>query len=55
MLDEHDKNFLINMSTLLIVSVIMIAIAIAYELTRDEVVGYTDHGVPVLESELEKE
>lgn len=49
-----DKNFLTNMSPLLIASVIMLAFAIAYDLTRDEIVGYTDHGVPVYESEIEE-
>jgi hypothetical protein len=49
-----DKNFLINMSPLLIASVIMLAFAIAYDLTRDEIVGYTEHGVPVYESEIKE-
>lgn len=49
-----DKNFLINIGPLLIVSIIMLAIAIAYDLTRDEIIGYTEHGVPVYKSEIEE-
>jgi len=51
---NFDKNFLMNMSPLLIVSIIMIILAIAYGLTRDEVIGYTEHGVPVYKSEIEE-
>ena len=38
----------------LIVSLILLIFGI-YNLSNDEVIGYTEHGIPVLESELKRQ
>ena len=52
-MNEHDKNFIKNMSPLLIAGLVMLLMMIAYELGKDDIVGYSEHGVPIYESELE--
>ena len=54
-MDEFDKNFIKNMSPLLITAVVMFFLMVAYETKadEDEVMGYTHDGIPVLKSELE--
>ena len=38
----------------LIISLILLVSGI-YNLSNDEVIGYTEHGIPVLESELKRQ
>jgi len=54
-MNEHDKNFLKNMSPLLIAALVMFLMMVAYDTKADEnkVMGYTEHGVPVTKAELE--
>jgi hypothetical protein len=54
-MDEFDKNFIKNMSPLLITAVVMFFLMVAYETKaeEDKIMGYTHDGIPVLESELE--
>ena len=54
-MDEFDKNFIKNMSPLLITAVVMFFLMVAYETKADEdkVMGYTEHGIPVTKAELE--
>ena len=54
-MDKHDKNFLINMSPLLITALVMFFMMVAFETRADEdkVMGYTEHGIPVTEKDLE--
>ena len=50
---KRNKNFLINFSPLLIAAVIMLTIIIcSYLNDREEVVGYTDHGLPIKKKEI---
>tara|TARA_R110002074_G_scaffold305882_1_gene476968 strand:+ start:296 stop:460 length:165 start_codon:yes stop_codon:yes gene_type:complete len=52
-MNNRNKNFLINFSPLLIAAVIMITMIIcSYLNDREEIVGYTDHGIPVHMKEI---
>jgi hypothetical protein len=54
-MDEFDKNFIKNMSPLLITAVVMFFLMVAYETNADDnkIIGYTEHGIPVTKAELE--
>ena len=54
-MNDHDWNFIKNMSPLLITALIMFLMMVAYDTKADEnkVMGYTEHGVPVTKAELE--
>lgn len=54
-MNEHDKNFIKNMSPLLITAVVMFFMMVAYETRADdkEVIGYTEHGIAVTKDALE--
>ena len=54
-MNEHDKNFIKNMSPLLITAFVMFLMMVAYDTKADEdkVIGYTEHGIPVTKAELE--
>ena len=54
-MNDHDWNFIKNMSPLLITALIMFLMMVAYDTKADEdkVIGYTEHGVPVTKAELE--
>ena len=66
-MNEHDKNFIKNMSPLLITALVMFLMMVAYE-TRAEaktetlysttgepvgIVGYTEHGIAVTKEDLQ--
>lgn len=53
-MDEFDKNFIKNMSPLLITAVVMFFMMVAYETRADdkEVIGYTEHGIAVTKDAL---
>ena len=53
-MNEHDKNFLINMSPFLIVALVMFFMMVAFETKADEkeIVGYTEHGIAVTKEDL---
>ena len=54
-MNEHDKNFIKNMSPLLIVALVMFFIMVAFETRADdkEIIGYTEHGIAVTKDALE--
>src|SRR6056300_520154 len=53
-MNKHDKNFLINMSPLLITAVVMFLMMVAYETKADnEVIGHTEHGIAITKADLE--
>jgi len=54
-MNEHDKNFLINMSPFLIVALVMFFMMVAFETKADEdkVIGYTEHGIAVTKEDLQ--
>ncbi len=54
-MNDHDWNFIKNMSPLLIAALVMFLMMVAYDTKADEnkVMGYTEHGVPVTKAELE--
>ena len=54
-MNEHDKNFLINMSPFLIVALVMFFMMVAFETKADEkeIVGYTEHGIAVTKEDLQ--
>ena len=54
-MNEHDKNFLINMSPFLIVALVMFFMMVAFETKADEdkVIGYTEHGIAVTKNDIE--
>lgn len=54
-MNDHDWNFIKNMSPLLITAVIMFLMMVAYETRADdkEVIGYTEHGIAVTKDALE--
>ena len=53
-MDEFDKNFIKNMSPLLITAVVMFFLMVAFETKADEdkVIGYTEHGIAVTKEDL---
>ena len=53
-MNKHDKNFLKNMSPLLIAAAFMLLIALAFE-TKAQEVGYTSDGIPVTMEDLSAE
>ena len=53
-MNKHDKNFLKNMSPLLMAAAFMILIAIAVD-TKAQEVGYTSDGLPILMEDLSAE
>ena len=54
-MNKHDWNFIKNMSPLLITAFVMFLMMVAYETRADEdkVMGYTEHGIPITQKELE--
>jgi len=52
-MNEHDKNFIKNMSPLLITAMVMFFMLVAYETKAEDVVGETFHGIPITKAELE--
>ena len=53
-MNEHDWNFLKNMSPLLIAALVMFLMMVAYETKADdEVVGHTEHGIAITKADLE--
>jgi hypothetical protein len=65
-MNEHDKNFLINMSPFLIVALVMFFIMVAFETKAEKseilystteepigIVGYTEHGIAVTKEDLQ--
>jgi len=53
-MNEHDKNFLINMSPFLIVALVMFFIMVAFETKADEeIVGHTFDGHAIHKSDTE--
>ena len=54
-MNEHDKNFLINMSPFLMVALVMFFMMVAFETKADEdkVIGYTEHGIAVTKEDLQ--
>ena len=53
-MNKHDKNFLKNMSPLLIAAAFMLLIALAFE-TKAQEVGLTSDGIPILMEDLSAE
>tara|TARA_R110001592_G_scaffold136783_1_gene354179 strand:+ start:18934 stop:19377 length:444 start_codon:yes stop_codon:yes gene_type:complete len=53
-MNEHDKNFLKNMSPLLATAAVMFLMLLAFDLKgeEDKIIGYTSDGLPVLESDV---
>lgn len=53
-MDEFDKNFIKNMSPLLITAVVMFFLMVAFETKADEdtVIGYTEHGIAITKEDL---
>ena len=49
---KHDKNFLINMSPLLITAVVMFLMMVAFESKADDH-NYTEHGILITEQDLQ--
>jgi len=52
-MNEHDKNFLINMSPFLIVALVMFFMMVAFETKAKEIIGYTEHGIAVTKEDLQ--
>ena len=65
-MNEHDKNFLINMSPFLIVALVMFFMMVAFETKAEKseilystteepigIVGYTEHGIAVTKEDLQ--
>lgn len=54
-MNQHDWNFLKNMSPLLITALVMFLMMVAYETKADEkeIVGYTEHGIAVTKQDLQ--
>ena len=52
-MNEHDKNFIKNMSPLLIAAMVMFFMLVAYETKADDVVGHSFDGLPVYKSDTE--
>ena len=54
-MNEHDKNFLINMSPFLMAALVMFFMMVAFETKADkkEIVGYTEHGIAVTKEDLQ--
>ena len=54
-MNQHDWNFLKNMSPLLITALVMFLMMVAYETKADEkeIVGYTEHGIAVTKEDLQ--
>ncbi|MDA8842146.1 DUF6491 family protein [bacterium] len=51
-MDEHDKNFIKNMSPLLIAAMVMFLMMAAYDTKADDHM-YTDHGILITEQDLQ--
>ena len=51
-MNKHDKNFLINMSPLLITAVVMFLMMVAFESKADDH-NYTEHGILITEQDLQ--
>ena len=54
-MNEHDKNFLKNMSPFLMAALVMFFMMVAFETKADEkeIVGYTEHGIAVTKEDLQ--
>jgi hypothetical protein len=54
-MNEHDKNFLKNMSPFLMAALVMFFMLVAFETKADEkeIVGYTEHGITVTKQDLQ--
>ena len=51
-MNEHDKNFIKNMSPLLITAMVMFFMLVAYETKADDH-NYTEHGILITEQDLQ--
>ena len=51
-MNEHDKNFIKNMSPLLIAAMVMFFMLVAYETKADDH-NYTEHGILITEQDLQ--
>ena len=51
-MNEHDKNFIKNMSPLLIAAMVMFFMLVAYETKADDHM-YTEHGILITEQDLQ--
>jgi hypothetical protein len=55
-MNEHDKNFIKNMSPLLITALVMFLMMVAFDSKADDhnIIGHTEHGIAITEDDIKQ-